>query len=193
MRILVVEDDLELGAIIVAQLRRAGFEADRATTLSDARKAVAAGRYSLMLLDRALPDGDGLALVPDIRRAQPGARVLVLTGQDSVADKIAGLNSGADDYLTKPVELDELMARIRAHLRRAGPDAIEPPITVGALSCDLRAREAFVKGRPLVLHRRELALLEFWRGASAARLRARPCSPRSMKARRSRNPTRSTR
>ena len=75
-------------------------------------------------------------------------------------DKIAGLDAGADDYLTKPFDVNELMARVRANLRRSGTDAPEPPITVGALSYKLRSREASVHGRPLVLHRRELALLD---------------------------------
>ena len=160
MRILVVEDEFELAGLIVERLQRSGFEADHVATLRDAREAIATRKYSLALLDRRLPDGDSIVLVPDIRRAHPGVRVLMLTAQDALSDKIAGLDAGADDYLIKPLDIDELMARIRANLRRSGQGAAEPPVTVGALSCDLQAREAFVDGRPLVLYQRELALLE---------------------------------
>jgi two-component system, OmpR family, response regulator len=160
MRILVVEDEFELAALIVDRLQRSGFEADHVGSLQEARKAIAAQGYSLALLDRRLPDGDSISLVPEIRRSHPGVRILMLTAHDAVSDKIAGLEAGADDYLTKPFDVYELMARIRANLRRSGAGSNEPPVTVGALSCDLQTREAFVGGRPLVLHQRELALLE---------------------------------
>ncbi len=159
MRILVVEDETELAQLIVDRLQRSGFDADCAATLHDARKALAAAAYSLALLDRQLPDGDGLSLISDLRRQHPGVRILMLTALDRVYDKISGLDAGADDYLTKPFDINELMARIRALLRRTGAEAARPPITIGALSFDLDAREAVVGGRPLLLHRRELALL----------------------------------
>ncbi len=160
MRILMVEDEVELARLIADHLARCGFEVRLAPTLKEAREAVATGSYSLALLDRRLPDGDSVELIPDIRRAHSGVRVIMLTALDAVADKIMGLDAGADDYLTKPFDINELMARIRANLRRSGESAGEPPITVGALSFDLRSRGVCVNSRPLVLHRRELALLD---------------------------------
>jgi two-component system, OmpR family, response regulator len=160
MRILVVEDEVELARLIAERLERSGFEVKLAPTLKDARDALAAGAYSLALLDRRLPDGDSVSLIRELRRSHSGVRVIMLTALDTVADKIAGLDGGADDYLTKPFDINELLARIRANLRRSGEGAAEPPITVGALSFDLHSREAYVHGRPMVLHRRELALLD---------------------------------
>jgi DNA-binding response OmpR family regulator len=145
MRILVVEDEAELAQLIIESLRRSGFEADLAPTLEDARIAIGAQSYSLALLDRRLPDGDSVHL----------------TALDAVSDKIAGLDAGADDYLTKPFDINELLARIRANLRRSsGQDTSEPPITVAALSFDPRSREASVHGQFMILHRRELAVLD---------------------------------
>ena len=161
MRILVVEDEPEMAGLILDRLKRSGFEVDCAPSIAAASVAIEAGAYSLALLDRRLPDGDGVSLIPLIRRTHPGVRILMLTALDSVTEKIVGLDAGADDYLTKPFDIDELLARVRANLRRnAGPEATEPPITVAALSFDLAAREVSVSGRPVVLHRRELALLE---------------------------------
>lgn len=161
MRILLVEDELEMAGLVASRLEAVGFGVDRATTISAARGSLGAHPYSLVLLDRRLPDGDGLSIVEEIKRAQPGIRVLMLTALDSIPDKIAGLDAGADDYLAKPFDVDELLARVRANLRRneADKDA-QPPLVVGELSFDLVLREASVSGRPIVLHRRELALLE---------------------------------
>jgi two-component system, OmpR family, response regulator len=159
MRILLVEDELEMAGLIARRLESIGFGVDCATTIGAARNSIGARPYSLVLLDRRLPDGDGLSMVDDIRRAQPGVRVVMLTALDSVPDKIAGLDAGADDYLAKPFDVDELLARVRANLRRNETGG-QPPLTVGELSFDLAAREASVSGRPIVLHRRELALLE---------------------------------
>jgi two-component system OmpR family response regulator len=161
MRILVVEDEIEMAGLIVERLHRAGFDVDHADTVAKARQAIADHAYSLALLDRRLPDGDGVLLIPYLKRTHPGVRVMMLTALDTVPDKVAGLDAGADDYLTKPFDTDEFLARIRANLRRSGAGAgSAPPITVGALSFDLAAREVFVSGRPVVMHRRELALLE---------------------------------
>jgi two-component system, OmpR family, response regulator len=161
MRILLVEDELEMAGLIVRRLESIGFGVDCAATIGAARNSIGARPYSLVLLDRRLPDGDGLSMVDEIKRAQPGVRVVMLTALDSVPDKIAGLDAGADDYLAKPFDVDELLARVRANLRRNETDkGAQPPLTVGEMSFDLAAREACVSGRPIVLHRRELALLE---------------------------------
>jgi two-component system OmpR family response regulator len=177
MRILMVEDEFELAGLLVERLRGSGFETDHAATLLDARAAIGARDYSLALLDRRLPDGDNIALVPDLQRSHPRARVVILTARDAVSDKIEGLDARADDHLAKPFDVDELMARVRARMRRGGEAATEPPVAIGALSCHSRAREVVVDGRPLSLRRRELLLLE-----SLARRRAKSCSPKSMTA-----------
>jgi len=162
MRILVVEDEPELSRLIVDRLGSAGFDTQPAGTLADARAALASEHFALALLDRRLPDGDGLSLIGDVRKAHPGARVVMLTALDSVPERVTGLDAGADDYLTKPFDMAELLARVRANLRSAAttPGLVEPVVTIGALTFDPAAREAFVAGRPVILHRRELMLLE---------------------------------
>ncbi len=159
MGILIVEDDAAIADSIVHQLRGAGFSCDCVTSIADALKALGEFKYDLMLLDRRLPDGDGAAAIPKIRVLQPCLRVMILTAYDAIADKISGLNAGADDYLTKPFNRDELMARVRARLREYDSAAV-PPLTIGALTYHHSTQEMKIAGQPLVLHRRELNLLE---------------------------------
>jgi two-component system, OmpR family, response regulator len=159
MRILLVEDHADLAAQIAKQIKNAGFVVDCVGSLRGAEQALDDYPYSATLLDRRLPDGDGLSLIPLIRRRQPMTRVLMLTALDAVDRRIEGLDAGADDYLTKPFNLDEMMARIRASLRRRDGD-FAPPVNLGSLSFDLDSRSVSVGGAPLMLHRRELALLE---------------------------------
>jgi two-component system OmpR family response regulator len=159
MRILVVEDQTELAAQIVKRVDRAGYSVDAVATLSDARALIDTQPYSIALLDRRLPDGDGLSLVPWIQAKRPGSRILMMTALDTLDDRIEGLDAGADDYLVKPFSLDELMARIRAISRRS-EEIRSPSIIVGALAFDLESRTALVEGRAILLHRRERALLE---------------------------------
>lgn len=173
MRVLLVEDEAEMAHALALRLGRSGFIADHVGALVDAREALACHRYGLAILDRRLPDGDGLELLPELRRLQPDARILILTACEAVSERVSGLDAGADDYLAKPVDFDELMARVRACLRRA-LGAVAPPVVIGRLSFDLAAREVFVDGAPAVLHRRELALLEtLVRSAGRIVLRAR--------------------
>lgn len=148
-----------MARLIAAKLGKSGFIADHMRTLAEAQCALEAHSYACVLLDRRLPDGDGVTLLADIRKLQPGLRVLVVTACDAVNDRIDGLDAGADDYLTKPFDADELMARVRACLRRPGGERL-PPVVIGALSFDLDAREARIHEESIVLHRRELALLE---------------------------------
>jgi DNA-binding response OmpR family regulator len=159
MRVLLVEDEAELRRAVLSNLRAAGFTADAVGTVDEARSSVSVIRYGLVLLDRRLPDGDGLSLIPHVRRVQPWLPVILVSALDQVADKIRGLDMGADDYLTKPFDTDELMARVRAALRRPGGEQ-SPPVVCGQLSFDLSSREVTVAGQPLVLKRRELSLLE---------------------------------
>ncbi len=159
MHILIVEDDVDIARLIAGQLTRSSFVPHVAASLADARGAIGECRFPLILIDRRLPDGDGLSLVSLIRGAQLDARVMILTALDTVGEKVQGLDAGADDYLTKPFDADELMARIRASLRRPGGEKT-PPIVCGALSFDPASRVVFVKGEPIVLHGLELTLLE---------------------------------
>ena len=159
MRILIVEDEAELATLLAARLGAAGFVVDCLGDCADAFEAVLGAPYGLVLLDRRLPDGDGAALIPRLRTARPGLAVILLTALDQVAERVGGLDAGADDYLVKPFDMDELLARIRAALRRPGA-APSPPILCGQLSFDPAMRAVSVAGEALHLRRRELAILE---------------------------------
>ncbi|WP_024881996.1 response regulator transcription factor [Methylosinus sp. LW3] len=159
MRILLVEDQPELATSVAKRIRQAGYAIDTFGTIRDADAALDEQSYAIAVLDRRLPDGDGLSLVARIRGKHPGSRILMLTALDAIDSRIEGLDAGADDYLVKPFAIEELMARIRASLRRPGGERA-PPVEVGALSFDLETRTAFVGGEPVVLLRRELALLD---------------------------------
>lgn len=158
MRVLLIEDEPAMAELVASSVGRNGFAVDRATSLIEARAAIASGSYVLVLLDRRLGDEDGLSLLPNIRARQPGAAVIALTALDAVHDRVAGLDAGADDYLTKPFAAAELLARMRAALRRSGGGT--PPVLCGSLRFDMALREATVAGSPLILNRRELALLD---------------------------------
>jgi DNA-binding response OmpR family regulator len=159
MRILLVEDHAGLAKEISWRIRQAGLPIDHARTLEKASAAIAQHDYSIALLDRRLPDGDGLSLIEAIRARRSATHILMLTALDAVDDRIEGLDAGADDYLTKPFSLDEMLARVRAHLRRAGDDRARS-LRMGALSFDLETRIVSAAGRPIALLRRELMLLE---------------------------------
>lgn len=158
MRILLVEDEAEFAATVVAALEREKFVVDHVDNLALAREACRLHAYDLVLLDRTLPDGDGLTLVPALRAAIAGLAVIVLSARGDLLDRVAGLDEGADDYLVKPFALAELFARIRAVRRRPaelGPEEIH----VGALVFDIANDEASVAGVRLDLARRELRVL----------------------------------
>ena len=159
MRILLVEDHAALANQVVLRIERAGYGVDRVDTIERAVGALDDCAYALALLDRRLPDGDGISLIRRIRVKQPGMRILMLSALDAVDDRIDGLEAGADDYLTKPFSLDEMVARIRAHLREHAAERA-PPIEIGALSFDVEQRSVSVAGRFVLFSRRELILLE---------------------------------
>ncbi len=159
MRILVVEDQAEIAALIADSITRAGFTADCIDRLVYVKAALRSHDYPIMLLDRRMPDGDGLDALPDIRRTAPNIQIIVISALNRTGDKIRGLESGADDYLTKPFDADELLARVRVCLRRRR-DVELPKLLFGPLSFDLAAHQAFVSGRLFELHNKELLLLE---------------------------------
>jgi DNA-binding response OmpR family regulator len=159
MRLLLIEDEPDMAALYAEAVRAGGFVVDVVGTLDEAMAAVRVARFDLLLLDRRLPDGEGLNALPRLRAAQPGVPVIVLTALDAVPDRVHGLDAGADDYVAKPVDFDELRARIRAALRRPGGARL-PPVVCGAVCFDPASREVSVNDRPLVLKRRELGLLE---------------------------------
>ncbi len=160
MRILLIEDEPELAAATAARLIGEGFVVDRFGTLGEAIEAVMSAQYRAILLDRRLPDGDGLSLLPVVRTRPAPPPVIVLTALDDGPDRVAGLDAGAEDYLIKPFAFDELMARLRVLLRRSGGGAAAPKVVLGRLEYDLGTLEATIGGASLCLPRRELAILD---------------------------------
>lgn len=159
MRLLLVEDDAPVAAGIEAGLALSDFVLDTVESLAAARSALAATSYDAVILDRRLPDGDGVALLQEWRGAGVATPVLVLTARDAVACRVEGLRLGADDYLVKPFDLDELVARLQALLRRAAGQAASV-IRHGDLLLDPATRTVTLRGEPVALIRRELMLLE---------------------------------
>jgi two-component system response regulator QseB len=159
LKLLLVEDDAMIGAAVQEGLRRSGFTVDWVRDGRAAELALAAERYGMMLLDLGLPKKSGLDLLAEIRRRGESIPVLVLTARDAVSDRVKGLDAGADDYLVKPFDLDELAARIRALARRAAGRA-QTVIEHGALVLDPARHEARLKGEPIPLSAREFAVLE---------------------------------
>jgi two-component system, OmpR family, response regulator len=159
-RILLVEDDPALAREIIRALGREHWALDHVSSLADAFEAVILYSYRVILLDRRLPDGDGIALVAAAKSRPSPPSIIFLTARDEVADRVEGLDAGADDYLVKPFALQELLARLRAASRRPAAGVPSELLEVGRLSFDLATREARVGGRTLSLPRRELALLE---------------------------------
>jgi|DewCreStandDraft_4_1066084.scaffolds.fasta_scaffold00812_3 DNA-binding response OmpR family regulator len=159
MRLLLVEDDPDLGEALVANLARDGFSVDLAADLATAEASLGTGIYDLVLLDLTLPDGDGIELLRHLKRRRSTVPVLVVTARDAVEDRVTGLEAGADDYLVKPFAHAELVARIRAVLRRPGRD-LGAAIEIGRLLLETTTGHVEVAGRPLLLPRRERMLLE---------------------------------
>ncbi|WP_346799085.1 response regulator transcription factor [Halomonas sp. Bachu 37] len=159
MHVLLIEDDALVAAGIRAGLKTYDFVVDHVTTQAAARQAILGVASDVVILDRGLPDGDGLDLLEEWRDAGIATPVLILTARDAVHDRVDGLRGGADDYLVKPFDLDELVARLHALLRRAAGRS-RAVIEHGALRLDPASREVTVGGRPVTLSRRELVLLE---------------------------------
>jgi two-component system response regulator QseB len=159
MRVLVIEDDPMIGRAVVAGLQEGGYTVDWVRDGGEAELALANGVYELALLDLGLPRRDGLEILKGLRRAGNKLPVVIITARDSVADRVTGLDNGADDYLVKPFDLDELLARARAVIRRQ-EGRITPEMTCGALTLDPVKRMVTFRGVPVELSAREFAVLE---------------------------------
>ena len=159
MRLLMVEDEADLAGAVVDHLRAAAHAVDHAATLDEAMTAARTTSYALILLDLRLPDGDGLTLLYDLRDRGDATPVLIVTARDRITERIAGLDAGADDYLVKPYDLDEMLARVTAILRRADGDRM-PDRHFGALRVLPAASRVELDGVAVSLTRKEWALLD---------------------------------
>jgi DNA-binding response OmpR family regulator len=159
MRILIVEDDAALADAIGEVLRRAGYVVDHVVSGEHADTSLRTGHYDLVLLDIELPGMDGFAVLERLRRRKSGCPVLMITARDALHDRIHGLETGADDYLVKPFKMGELVARVRALIRRATTPVAET-IDIENMSIDLAGHRVRIDGIPVELTARELAVLE---------------------------------
>src|SRR5262245_22024200 len=159
MRLLLIEDNERLSAAVAQNLKVAGFAVDRIGLAADAPAALAAAHYDAIVLDLGLPDGDGMRILEAARGRGDGTPILILTARDGLEDRIKGLDSGADDYLLKPFAMGELVARLKALLRRPGA-VLGSTLEAGNVSLDTVNRAVDSRGQTLILGRRELALLE---------------------------------
>lgn len=159
MRILLIEDNRQLAEHIAAGLTGDGMTVDRFMTARDGASAIENLNYDAVVLDLGLPDGDGLDVLRDCRSHGTATPILILTARDGLKDRVEGLNSGADDYLLKPFDMEELSARLKALMRRPGA-VLGVRLQAGNLELDTVARDLTVDGKPLTLTRRELEILE---------------------------------
>ena len=160
MRILLVEDERAAAMMLAQGLREQGYSVDIAQDGEEGGYKAAIAPYDLFILDVLMPRKDGLALCRDLRKAGHSTPILMLTARDTVEDRISGLDHGADDYLTKPFEYRELLARIRALLRRGATQYVDA-IDVADLHLDLKSRTVSRAGRALELTAKEYAVLEY--------------------------------
>ena len=158
MRVLLVEDDEALSQAVCGYLRAKAFVVDAVPSLAQAGAALHAAQYAAVLLDLHLTDGDGLSLLPQLRGLKERPIVIVLTGRDQVSDRIHGLDAGADDYLVKPYDPGELLARLRAVERRRSTAQL-PVLHLGELQIDLSREQVRRAGVPMALTQKEWALL----------------------------------
>jgi DNA-binding response OmpR family regulator len=158
MHVLLIEDDPLVASGIVAGLRLHGLTVDHVGTVSQGQAALATSHFDICVLDLGLPDGDGMAVLAGLRARGKDLPVLVLTARDAVEHRIQGLQAGADDYLLKPFDLGELVARLQALLRRASGRCVDRMVH-GALTFTASTGEVLLRGERVELSRRELALL----------------------------------
>lgn len=160
MKVLIVEDDQKLAILTKEQLERASFAVDLAENIEDGLFQAVEYEYDCIVLDLNLPDGSGLMLCKRLRESGNSTPILILTARGNLADKINGLDLGADDYITKPVESQELLARVRALIRRNSKIPL-PVIKVGDLEIDPKTRQVYRHKSPIELPTKEYAILEF--------------------------------
>ena len=158
MRVLLIEDDAEISSLVVRDLRSTGYTVDAVDQGETGLHAALDTEYAVIVVDLRLPDRDGLEVVRDLRTRGIQSPILILTGRRRVADRVAGLKAGADDYLVKPFAMAELRARLGALQRRPGKHAGKPPAFMD-VTFDDEGVEALIAGRPLDLTRQELRLL----------------------------------
>jgi len=161
MHILLAEDDDVLSDGISRALQQRGYSVDVFDNGLAVQQAAAASRFDLLILDLGLPKLDGLSVLQQVRLQNKAVPILIVTARDGLQDRVSGLDLGADDYLTKPFDLPELEARVRALLRRSTGDNKDEELVLGELRFDIAGRRAFIKGMPLELSARELGVLEF--------------------------------
>jgi two-component system response regulator QseB len=159
VRLLLVEDDRMLGESVQIGLRQDGYAVDWVRDAEQALPAAQTHPYEAILLDLGLPRGDGLTLLRQLRQRGQATPVLILTARDGIAQRVAGLDAGADDYLLKPFDLDELSARIRAVVRRSQGMALGTRLVAGAVQLDVAAKRCLLKGQSVELTAREFMLL----------------------------------
>ncbi len=161
MRALIVEDDRAIAEFVARGLREAGFAADQAADGESGLELALSEPYDVAIVDLMLPRRDGLSLIDELRRRGRTTPVLILSARRSVDDRVRGLQSGGDDYLTKPFAFAELLARVQALVRRATRAPEPTTLTVGDLTLDLLTRKVTRGGMPIELRPREFALLEY--------------------------------
>ncbi len=159
MKLLLIEDELALNEALTAILRAEGFAVDSVATLQSATTAIKISTYDALFLDLYLPDGDGIVWLRQLRSSGDLTPVIILTARDQVSDRVAGLKSGADDYLVKPFDIQELLARLAAVLRRAQGGASNWR-AVGAMTLDTQGRRVRLDGNDIELTAKEWAVLE---------------------------------
>lgn len=161
MKLLIIEDDASLSEIMSRALRSEGYVVETASTFFEADNKIAGYTYDCILLDIMLPDGNGLKLLEHIKSLDKGDRVIIISARDSIDDKVAGLDLGADDYLAKPFYMAELSARIKSVMRR-GSGAVSRFMTAGNLQMDLQGRTVTVDGNTVALLKKEFDILLYF-------------------------------
>ena len=161
MRVLVIEDDKKIASFVVMGLKQAGFAVDHASNGEDGFNLALHESYDAAVIDIMLPELDGLSLIEELRRQKVNTPVIILSAKRSVDDRVKGLQTGSDDYLTKPFSFSELLARVQALIRRASGAAETTRLTFGNLSMDILKREVTRADKKINLQPREFALLEY--------------------------------
>lgn len=159
MRLLLVEDNRQLAEFLQSSLAQAGFSISPVETAAEAKAALTGTRFDVLVVDLGLPDADGITIIKGLRSRGDNTPAMILTARDGLRDRVDGLNAGADDYLAKPFATEELIARLRALLRRPG-SVLGQQLSAGNLTLDASTGEVQINGIPVSLSRREVSLLE---------------------------------